>query len=87
MIDLDPRLRRKIDSMPTACEQIASSDILSIDYFPRESHLVTFRDPWSFPVLFHPGCNNLVRTHLQDLARKVFCHLGPNTYSVVDGQR
>lgn len=44
---------------------------LTIDYFPRESHLITFRDPWSFPVLYHPSCNNLVREHLQILAQKV----------------
>ncbi|KAI9886251.1 MAG: hypothetical protein M1823_001922 [Watsoniomyces obsoletus] len=70
-IDLDPRLRKRVDSVPRAREQIASFDILSVDYFPRESHLVTFRDPWSFPVLYHPGCNNLVRAHMQDLSRKV----------------
>ncbi len=71
-IDLDPRLRKRIDSMPRARELIASFEILSIDFFPRESHLVTFRDPWSFPVLYHPGCNNLVRAHMQDLSRKVY---------------
>ena len=46
-------------------------DTVSIDFIPRESHLVTFRDPWSFPILYHPGCNNLVKDHLQSLAQKV----------------
>lgn len=46
-------------------------ETLTIDFFPRESHLVTFRDPWSFPVLYHPACNNLVREHMQILAQKV----------------
>ena len=54
-----------------AREQIANFQIMSADYFPRESRLVTFRDPWSFPVLFHPGCNHLIRAHLEGLAQKV----------------
>lgn len=44
---------------------------ISIDYCPRESNLVTFRDPWSFPVLYHPDCNSLVKEHMTILARKV----------------
>ncbi|RYP07471.1 hypothetical protein DL764_002478 [Monosporascus ibericus] len=68
---LDPQLRRKIDASPLAKQQIAGFETLSIDYFPRESHLITFRDPWSFPVLYHPACNGLVRRHMQDLAQKV----------------
>jgi syntaxin-binding protein 1 len=52
-------------------EQLAGFETLSIDYFPRESHLITFRDPWSFPILYHPACNNLVRDHMQILAQKV----------------
>jgi syntaxin-binding protein 1 len=54
-----------------ARDAIADYRIMNIDFYPRESHLVTFRDPWSFPVLFHPGCNHLIRRHLQDLAQKV----------------
>ncbi|EEP75870.1 conserved hypothetical protein [Uncinocarpus reesii 1704] len=50
---------------------IADFRIVNINYFPRESHLVLFRDPWSFPTLYHPGCNNLVRAHLGDLAQKI----------------
>ncbi|KAL9033543.1 MAG: hypothetical protein Q9214_007463, partial [Letrouitia sp. 1 TL-2023] len=54
-----------------AGEQIVEANTLNIDFFPRESHLITFRDPWSFPILFHPACNQLVRQHLDDLAQKI----------------
>jgi syntaxin-binding protein 1 len=57
-----------------AREQIADYRIMNISFFPRESHLITFRDPYSFPILFHPGCNNLIRKHLQELAQKVDIH-------------
>ncbi len=67
----DSQLRRRIDSLPAARQLLAGFETLSIDYFPRESHLVTFRDPWSFPILYHPACNHLVREHLQALAQKV----------------
>lgn len=50
---------------------IAGEDELSVDYFSRESHLVTFRDPWSFPVLYNPSCTDLVKEHMEALARKV----------------
>ena len=33
--------------------------------------MVTFRDPWSFPILFHPSCNHLVRQHMEDVAQKI----------------
>ena len=72
---LDPQLRRKIDGSPYAKQAIAGFETLTIDFYPRESHLITFRDPWSFPVLFHPACNGLVRKHMQDLAQKVGCVL------------
>ncbi|KAI1174606.1 Sec1 family protein [Nemania sp. FL0916] len=68
---LDPQLRRRIDASPAAKQQIAGFETLSVDYFPRESHLVTFRDPWSFPILYHPSCNGLVKRHMQDLAQKI----------------
>ncbi|CAK7199958.1 hypothetical protein SEUCBS139899_002646 [Sporothrix eucalyptigena] len=68
---LDPQLQQRIDNTPVARQQIAGFDMLSVDFFPRESHLVTFRDPWSFPILFHPDCNDLVRQHMEDLARKI----------------
>lgn len=75
---LDPAIRRRIDSSRQAKEQIADFQTLSVDYYPRESHLITFRDPWSFPILYHPACNGLVASHLQLLAQKVvllFLHL------------
>ncbi|KAI2628383.1 Sec1 family protein [Xylaria nigripes] len=68
---LDPHLRRRLDGTPAAKQQIVSFETLSLDFFPRESHLVTFRDPWSFPILYHPSCNGLVKQHMQDLAQKV----------------
>ncbi|POS79305.1 Sec1 family protein [Diaporthe helianthi] len=68
---LEPELRRRLYSHPQARELIADYQILNIDFFPRESHLVTFRDPWSFPTLYHPGCNHLVREHMQALAQKI----------------
>ncbi|KAL3468652.1 Sec1-like protein [Aspergillus heterothallicus] len=67
---LDPGLRSRIDRLPMAREQIAGFQTISIDYYPRESRVVTFRDPWSFPILFHPGCNHLIREHLATLAHK-----------------
>ncbi|KAI1815163.1 Sec1 family protein [Poronia punctata] len=68
---LDPQLRKRLDSSPTARPQIAGFETLSVHYYPRESHLVTFRDPWSFPILYHPSCNGLVKRHMEDLAQKI----------------
>ncbi|KAG4030779.1 hypothetical protein MFRU_011g02320 [Monilinia fructicola] len=68
---LDPTMRRRIDSSRQAQEQLAGWETLSIDFYPRESHLITFRDPWSFPILFHPACAPLVRDHMQLLAQKI----------------
>jgi len=70
---LDPQLHRRLTSSKQAQEQMGGQGFktLSIDYYPNESHLVTFRDPWSFPILFHPSCNDLVRDHMQTLAQKV----------------
>ncbi|KAF2838703.1 syntaxin-binding protein-like protein 2 [Patellaria atrata CBS 101060] len=68
---LAPPLRERIDRSAMAREQIALFRVLNIDFFPRESHVVTFRDPWSFPILFHPACNNLVRQHMEGIAQKV----------------
>lgn len=66
-----PRLKERIDRSNQAREQIRMFRVLDADYYPRESHLVTFRDPWSFPILYHPACNNLVREHLETIANKV----------------
>ncbi|KAI2466815.1 Sec1-like protein [Annulohypoxylon bovei var. microspora] len=68
---LDPQLRRRIDGSSLAKQAIAGFETLSLDFFPRESHVVTFRDPWSFPILYHPSCNGLVRKHMQSLAQKI----------------
>lgn len=68
---LPPPLRERIDRSSIAREQIRIFRVLEIDYYPRESHLITFRDPWSFPILFHPACNNLVRQHMEELAQKI----------------
>jgi hypothetical protein len=70
-IGLDPQLRHRITSSHAGREQIADMRVINIDYYPREARLAIFRDPWSFPTLFHPACNNLVRRHLEELARKV----------------
>lgn len=72
---LDPHLRKRIASSPGK-QQIVGEQEITIDYCPRESHVVTFRDPWSFPVLYHPDCNSLVKEHMEILARKVTsCHV------------
>lgn len=68
---LEPQMRRRIDGSRQAQEQLAGFETMSIDFFPRESHLITFRDPWSFPILYHPACSSLVKDHIQLLARKV----------------
>lgn len=54
-----------------AREQIRSFQTVHLEYHPQESHLVTFNDPWSFPTLYHPECNNLVVRHMEDIAEKV----------------
>ena len=63
--------RARLDQAAIAGSSIASSRALNIDFYPRESHLITFRDPWSFPTLFHPACNPLVRRHMDELAQKI----------------
>jgi len=68
---LHPALRDRLDKSPIAREQILSFKVLNVEFFPRESHVITFRDPWSFPIFFHPACNNLVRQHMEDTAQKV----------------
>ncbi|EWG45532.1 hypothetical protein FVEG_06292 [Fusarium verticillioides 7600] len=68
---LDPSLRRKIDDFPGARQLRAGFQTMFVDFLPRESHLVTLRDPWSFPMLFHPACNAIVPTHMKGLAQKI----------------
>lgn len=50
---------------------VGPPELLFVDFYPRESHLVTFRDPSSFLVLYNPSCNDLVARHLKTLASKV----------------
>jgi len=57
---------------------IGGEQELSIDYFCRESHLVTFRDPWSFPILYNLTCSELVKEHMEGLARKVRSAVTPH---------
>lgn len=71
MVVLDPQQRTRINRSQMVQDQIVEKRVLSVNYFPKESRLVTFRDPWSFPVLFHPACNHLIRAHLEDIAQKV----------------
>ncbi|KAI8942750.1 hypothetical protein NX059_000794 [Plenodomus lindquistii] len=68
---LPPPLKERIDRSQMAREQIRSFTTVHLDYHPQESHLVTFKDPWSFPMLYHPDCNNLVVKHMQELAEKI----------------
>jgi len=80
--DIDPgeNLQGLLRNSP-AWRYIAGQNVLSIDYFPRESHLFTFREPSSFYTLYHPECRPVVRNHLVELARKVAFNLpyGPIT--------
>ncbi|KAL8980310.1 MAG: hypothetical protein Q9205_004572 [Flavoplaca limonia] len=64
-------LQSRLDRSAMAKQQIVHANVLNVDYYPRESHLITLRDPWSFPTLFHPACNHLVRQHMEDLAQKI----------------
>ncbi|KAL6710234.1 syntaxin binding protein 1 [Coniothyrium glycines] len=68
---LPPQLKERIDRSQMAREQIRSFRTVHLDYHPQESHLVTFKDPWSFPILFHPECNNLVVRHMEEIAEKI----------------
>ena len=70
-IVLKPETHARIDRSSMAREHIVQLRTLNVDFYPRESHLITFRDPWSFPTLFHPACNQLVREHMDDLTQKV----------------
>jgi syntaxin-binding protein 1 len=64
-------LQERLDRSQNAQQQIRMYKVLHLDYYPRESHLVTFKDPWSFPLLFHPECNDLVAQHMDAIAEKV----------------
>jgi syntaxin-binding protein 1 len=70
---LPQHLRQRLDRSQQAMSCIKGLKVIGIEWFPRESHLVTFRDPWSFPLLYHPACNRDVPKHLADIAQKVPC--------------
>lgn len=74
---LPSSLRERIDKSPAAKESIRKFRVLDIGIFARESNLITFQDPWSFPILYHPACNSLVRQHIADLSQKVHALLPP----------
>lgn len=50
---------------------IASTRDLNIDFYPRESNVVTFRAPWSFHILYNPQCDSLIKSHLDSLTQKI----------------
>lgn len=52
-------------------QAIASTQDLNIDYYPRESHVVTFRADWSFHILYNPSCDTLIKAHLESLTHKI----------------
>ncbi|TID25821.1 syntaxin-binding protein-like protein 2 [Venturia nashicola] len=68
---LPPALRQRIDKSAMARPQIHQFRVLNLEFFPREAQLITFRDPYSFPVLYHPACSSLVRQHIAELAQKI----------------
>lgn len=68
---LPPHLKERIDRSQLAREQIRSFRTVHLDFHPQESNLVIFKDPWSFPTLYHPECNNLVVRHMEDIAERV----------------
>ncbi|KAJ9651995.1 syntaxin binding protein 1 [Neophaeococcomyces mojaviensis] len=50
---------------------IANTKDLNIDFYPRESHVVTFRADWSFHILYNPQCDQLIKSHLDSLTQKI----------------
>ncbi|AEO66837.1 uncharacterized protein THITE_2025911, partial [Thermothielavioides terrestris NRRL 8126] len=71
--NLPEPLQRRLDG---ARRQMAGTtcrppELLLVDFYPRESHLITFRDPSSFLVLYNPSCDNLIAPHLKTLASKI----------------
>ncbi|KAK3487759.1 Sec1-like protein [Neurospora hispaniola] len=64
---LGRELRARLASAP---QKIDSRPLL-VDFFPRESHLVSFKDPYSFPILYNPSCEAVAMPHLDALAQKI----------------
>lgn len=66
---LPDALDRRLD---VARRQMAAKPMnLFVDFYPRESRTITFRDPHSFLLLYNPFCNDLVGGYLKELARKI----------------
>lgn len=70
--ELPGGLRNMIMNSP-ARGFIRGERVLSVDFFPRESHLFTLREPTSVFNLFHPECGDLVQRHIKELTRKIVC--------------
>jgi syntaxin-binding protein 1 len=71
-----------------ARRQINDLKVINCEFYPKESHLVTFRDPWSFPQLYHPACNRDVPKHLADISQKVGAtHAHLRTFHLADVYR
>lgn len=64
-------LRDELFRSESRQQLIADSRSLDIEFYPRESHLVTFREPWSFFALYHPACDSLVKNHLDAMTSKI----------------
>ncbi|KIW21181.1 hypothetical protein PV08_01761 [Exophiala spinifera] len=68
---LPRHLSEEIFRSETRARSIIENRSLNIDFFPREANLITFREPWSFHVLYHPACDALVKNHLDALTQKI----------------
>lgn len=55
----------------TRRQVIASTRDLNVDFYPRESHVVTFRADWSFHILYNPQCDQLIKSHLDSITHKI----------------
>lgn len=68
---LPRNLGQDLFSSQSRQQVIANTQDLNIDFFPRESHVVTFRAEWSFHVLYNPQCDQLIKSHLDSLTLKI----------------
>ncbi|KAF2671845.1 Sec1 family protein [Microthyrium microscopicum] len=68
---LPPKLRARLTEPRASNSAKLNYQVLNIDFNPRESHVVTLRDPYSFPILFHPACAPLVKQHIADLSQRI----------------
>lgn len=68
---LPRQLHEELFRSETRRQLIADSKSVDVDFYPRESHLITFREPWSFYALFHPACDSMVKAHLDAMTAKI----------------